>query len=180
MHEESSQRSLFNSGSGVRGLPLPDRLMRDRGQRILECPVSRGKQGYQPHTRAARSPRLHTARGRRRTHESCAPPRVELWPGAVPLSRSRRARRAVRRSGARQQLLRCRGPSVAPRDECCRRCGRPRVAALVRWARGGLLLAGSAASNTRRNAAAVQNQSKIVCRVKLRFGCGQTQLIHHP
>ena len=83
-----------------RRLLLPDRPMRDRGQRILECSVSRGKQGYQTQMRAARSPRLHTARGRRPIYSSCASLRVELWPGAVPLSRSRRARRAVLRSGS--------------------------------------------------------------------------------
>ena len=136
MHEESPQRSLFNSRSRARILPLPDRLMRDRGQRILECPVSRGKQGYQPHTRAARSPRFHTARCRRRIYSSCASLRVELWPGAVPLSRSRRARRAASPWKLASNCCAVAAIGGGCGDECCRRRGRPRVAALVgkRWA----------------------------------------------
>ena len=160
MREVCSQRSPFNSGSGARRLPLPDRLMRDRGQRIPECPVSRGKQGYQPHTRAARSPRLHTARCRRRIYSSCASLRVELWPGAVPLSRSRRARRAASQWKLASNCCAVAAIGGGSGDVCCP--PRRRVAALLRWARGGLLLAGSAASSTRRNAAAVQNESKIV------------------
>ena len=162
MHEESSQRSLFNSGSGAPRPPPPERLMRDSGQRILECPVSRGKQVYQTHTQAARSPRLHIAGGRRRIHASCAPPWVELWPGAVPLSRSRRARRAASQWKLASNCCAVAAIGGGSGDVCCP--PRRRVAALLRWARGGLLLAGSAASSTRRNAAAVQNQSKIVLR----------------